>query len=248
MAIVRAAVVTCGPTVSTGSGASEITPTLASSPHPEHRRRHPVRAGLQLPDRAHRGRVAGPPARIAPPGGPAFQRMAGPRPVRHMERRPARLDHGQRHPLAALTDVRCAVAPTVSASRRSAGSAASATSGWARRARCSTPAPRRSRPDRSRRTMPCSVSVATSRYTTARPTPSRCRGLGHGQAARGRRRPGAAGAGPDPGSAPSRHPQAPGCPAHRGLPSSPQQAAYDPARADPGKRGQLPLYGDATPV
>lgn len=32
VAIVRAAAVTCGPTVSTGSGASEITPTLASRP------------------------------------------------------------------------------------------------------------------------------------------------------------------------------------------------------------------------
>ena len=139
------------------AAASATTPTLASRPvHAEHRGGHAVGAGLEFA-------LAGDDAVVAPRGRRGSRARPHPGPAGAASRSGRRRGTASRSarprpappPSAPSATVRCAVAPTSSARRRSAGRAASATSGWARRASWSTPAPRRSRPPRSRRTNPC---------------------------------------------------------------------------------------------
>ena len=101
-ATAAAAAVTCGPTSSTSSAPSATTPDARLEPlHAEHRRRHPVRPGLQLPAAWHTG-VRAPatrPARIARPAAP---RSSGCRdPVRYATWNAVHdgLDDGERHRL-----------------------------------------------------------------------------------------------------------------------------------------------------
>ena len=158
--------------------------------------------------RRARHRRRPPPARPARMAWPAAPRSSGCRdPVRYATWNGVQLGSttASATPSPPSAIVRCAVAPACSASRRSAGSAASASSGWARRASCSTPAPRRSRPHRPG--APCRARSGSRPAGTPPPARRRAGGrLGDGQAAAARRRPGAAGAARDPGSAPSRRP------------------------------------------
>ena len=183
----RAAASTWGPIVSTSSGASATTPTLASSPcTPSTGAATPYapacNSPLLLTGLCH--------ARLDRPGWPGRRRpgpadavprpgtrrgtassSARPRPGRRPRRRRRRSDARWRRP--------------ASARRRSAGSAASASSGWARRARCSTPAPRRSRPARVA-AQHAVLGQRADQPVDHRPADAeRGRGLGDGQPAGG---------------------------------------------------------------
>lgn len=159
-----AAASTWGPIVSTSSGASATTPTLASKPGtPSTGAATPYAPACNSP--LLPTGVASParPARMARPAAP---RSSGCRaPARYATWNDVQLGSttARATPSPPSTTVRCAVAPACSARRRSAGSAPSASSGWARRARCSNPAPRRSLPSPSRRSMPCPINGLTSR-------------------------------------------------------------------------------------
>ena len=170
---------TRGPTSDSSSSRKDTTPTLASRPGtPVTGEASPNTPGAPSSLATTHGGSSGlvPAVLAAKMARPAAAASSGLRlPTRYVTCMSDRVGSATRAATDSppSTSERYAVHPTASASIRSAGKAASRTTGCNWRPMARTPRPSRQRPSDPRRINACCSSVTTSRYTTVRPIPIR---------------------------------------------------------------------------